>query len=127
MIYPTLRSADLRTLIDFYVAAFGFTEVHAIPDQEGRIIHAQLAGPRGGGVMLGLHHDLLSVELAQHDQHALPSAPVRCYVVEPDADALFARAVAAGAGVVREPHTTPHGTRDCELRDPDGNHWLFGA
>ncbi|MER5326353.1 VOC family protein [Streptosporangium roseum] len=126
-IYPTLQSADLRALIDFYVAAFGFTEVVAIPDADGRVMHAELAGPRGGGVTLGLEHNLLNAEHAQYAPHTLPAAPVCCYVVEPEVDALFARAVAAGAEVVREPHATPHGSRDRELRDPDGNHWLFGA
>ncbi|WP_020673311.1 VOC family protein [Amycolatopsis nigrescens] len=118
-IWPTLRSPNLRPLIDFYVAAFGFVETAAFADADGQVLHAELVGPRGGGLILGLEDGGYVTPL--------PRAAMRCYVVEPDPDALFARAVAAGADVVREPYDAPHGSRDCELRDPEGNHWLFGT
>lgn len=124
-IWPTLRSRDLRELIDFYVAAFGFVAHAVYPDSTGQVAHAELAGPHGGGVILG-QIDSAYIDPRQH----MPALPIRCYVVEPDADALealFARAVAAGATVVREPYGTPHGTRECEFQDPEGNRWLFGT
>ncbi|MFD6068669.1 MULTISPECIES: VOC family protein [Amycolatopsis] len=121
-IWPTLRCRDLRTLIGFYEAAFGFRAGVAYPDHTGQLVHAELAGPRGGGIMLGLDgNDYVD------PRQRMPVAPIRCYVVEPDPDALFFRAIAAGADVVREPYDTPHGTRDCELQDPEGNRWLFGT
>lgn len=33
------------------------------------------------------------------------------------------RATSAGAEIVKEPFTTDYGSRDFELRDPEGNHW----
>jgi predicted enzyme related to lactoylglutathione lyase len=38
-----------------------------------------------------------------------------------DCDALFAKAVAAGADVVQEPKDQPYGVRDCAVRDPSKN------
>jgi predicted enzyme related to lactoylglutathione lyase len=38
-----------------------------------------------------------------------------------DCDALFAKAVAAGAEVVQEPRDQPYGVRDCAVRDPSKN------
>jgi predicted enzyme related to lactoylglutathione lyase len=38
-----------------------------------------------------------------------------------DCDALFKKAVAAGAEVVQEPKDQPYGVRDCAVRDPSKN------
>lgn len=38
-----------------------------------------------------------------------------------DLDAVFERAVAAGAEVLQEPAQQPWGPRDCAFRDPSGN------
>ena len=42
-------------------------------------------------------------------------------------DALYERAVAAGATVVRKPEDQDYGGRGCTLRDPEGNQWSFGS
>lgn len=49
------------------------------------------------------------------------------YVVTDDPDTLYARAVAAGAEVIRELATTDYGSRDFIVRDPEGNRWSFGT
>ncbi|HWB39896.1 MAG TPA: VOC family protein, partial [Gemmatimonadales bacterium] len=43
-----------------------------------------------------------------------------------DVDALAARAVEAGAAMVREPTDYGHGERQCRVRDPFGHEWLLG-
>ena len=43
-----------------------------------------------------------------------------------DADALFKRAVEAGATPVREPADQFYGERGGTVRDPFGHEWLFG-
>jgi uncharacterized glyoxalase superfamily protein PhnB len=48
-------------------------------------------------------------------------------VVIEDADAGFARAIAAGAEVVREVADTDYGSRDFAVKDPAGNVWSFGT
>jgi uncharacterized glyoxalase superfamily protein PhnB len=49
------------------------------------------------------------------------------YVVIPDPDAHYERAVAAGAAIVREPVDQPYGSREYSVRDIDGNLWSFGT
>ena len=44
-----------------------------------------------------------------------------------DVDAHHARAVAAGAQVVVEPHDFAFGGRLYACRDPEGNLWNFGS
>ena len=43
-----------------------------------------------------------------------------------DADALAARAVAAGATLLMPPTDQFYGERSCRLRDPFGHTWLIG-
>jgi uncharacterized glyoxalase superfamily protein PhnB len=52
------------------------------------------------------------------------SASLHLHVV--NADALAARAVAAGATLVREPVDQFYGERSCMVRDPFGHEWMLG-
>jgi uncharacterized glyoxalase superfamily protein PhnB len=117
-LWPSFAARDPRALIDFLVRAFGFRELVAHGDP---VQHAELASPGGrGGVMLGP---------AREGESRGVAAPgtTSAYVVVPDTDALFARATAAGADVVVDLHDTDYGSRDCALRDPEGNTWFFGT
>lgn len=116
-LWPTFSVRDSRREIDFLVEAFGFRELVAY-EQDGRVSHAELAGPLGGGVMLGAERP--------DDDRGIAST-VSTYVVVDDVDALFARAEAAGAQVVQEPFDTDYGSRDCSFKDPEGNSWFFGT
>ena len=49
--------------------------------------------------------------------------PAALFVYVPDVDAVFARAVAAGATLVEEPRPFPHGARRATFRDAWGNFW----
>ena len=49
------------------------------------------------------------------------------YLYVPDANATFARAVAAGASVVEEPRDTPYGDRRAMVTDPSGNDWQIAT
>jgi uncharacterized glyoxalase superfamily protein PhnB len=42
-----------------------------------------------------------------------------------DVEAHFARAKAAGAKILEEPHETVYGEFQYAAEDPDGHHWLF--
>jgi uncharacterized glyoxalase superfamily protein PhnB len=120
-VWPSLRARDARALIRFLVDAFGFEEV-VVYGEGDRVDHAQLHWPPGGGIMLG------SARLAgSGDDWPLEPGTFGCYVVTDEPDALFARATAAGATVLRELHETDYGSRDFAVRDPEGNHWSFGT
>ena len=49
------------------------------------------------------------------------------YVVIPDPDAHHARAVAAGAEIIRPVHDEDYGGRHYACRDPEGHLWHFGS
>src|SRR5262249_18029391 len=52
--------------------------------------------------------------------------PAFLYVYVGDADAVYARALAAGATAREEPFDTPYGDRRAMVRDPFGNVWQIG-
>jgi uncharacterized glyoxalase superfamily protein PhnB len=123
-VWPTLRARDARALIKFLVDAFGFEEVVVYGDGD-RVDHAELSWPPGGGLMLGS----APTPAGDTGEDAWPLRPgtFGCYVVTDEPDALFARATAAGATVLRELNDTDYGSRDFAVRDPEGNHWSFGT
>ncbi|MCF6743384.1 glyoxalase [Blastococcus sp. KM273128] len=116
-VWPAFRARDARGLIRFLVDAFGFEETVTYGEGD-RVDHAQIDWPEGGGVMLGSVRD---------DGGQWPVQATGCYVVTADPDAVHARAVAAGAEIVRPPYETDHGSRDFAARDPEGNLWQFGT
>lgn len=116
-----MRARDVRSLIRFLVKAFGFEETVVYAEGE-RVVHAELAWPPGGGIML-------SAPPASAEQDDRPPQPgaFSAYVVTDDPDRLYTRATAAGAEVLRPLHDTDYGSRDFSVRDPEGNHWSFGT
>jgi uncharacterized glyoxalase superfamily protein PhnB len=121
-VWPTLRARDARALIRFLVEAFGFEET-AVYGSGDRVQHAELAWPLGGGIMLGS----VPADPQSDDSWPLRPGSFGAYVVTDDPDALFRRAVAVGAVVLRELHETDYGSRDFAVADPEGNHWSFGT
>lgn len=119
-VWPSLRATEARKLIAFLVDAFGFAET-AVYGEGDRVDHAELAWPPGGGIMLG------SVRDDADDVWALRTGTAGMYAVTDEPDALYARAVAAGAQVVRELNDTDYGSREFAVRDPEGNLWSFGT
>lgn len=118
-VWPTFRAADAHAMITFLTEALGFEQVVVYADGD-TVHHAELAWPPGGGVMLGS---------ARPDDQSGVTRPgsLSCYVVTSDPDALYARAVAHGATVAKEPYTTDYGSRDFAIEDPEGNRWTFGT
>ncbi|HEY2578414.1 MAG TPA: VOC family protein [Streptosporangiaceae bacterium] len=110
----------LRPFVAWYVA-FGFEETAVYAD--GDIVHhAELSWPPGGGIMLGS-----AKRPDTGDSGPVQPGGFSAYVVTGEPDALFARATAAGATVVRELHETDYGSRDFAVLDPEGNNWYFGT
>jgi uncharacterized glyoxalase superfamily protein PhnB len=116
-VWPTLRADDARGLIRFLVDVLGFEETVVYGDGD-RVDHAQLSWPLGGGIMMGS---------VREDSWPLPPGSFGAYVVVDDPDALCAKARAAGADIIMEPHDTDYGSRDFAVRDPEGNRWSFGT
>lgn len=122
-VWPVLTYRDARAGIAFLAAAFGFEEraAYARAGDPSVIEHAEMRWPRGGGVMLGTAgKDTSAFGLREPGNDAV-------YVVCDDPDALFERATAAGAQIVRGLVDEDYGSRGFTVRDPEGNLWSFGT
>lgn len=118
-IWPTLSYANARVAIKFLVDAFGFIETAAYGEGE-QVDHAQLDWPGGGGVMLG----------SPKPDGACAELPVgvgSVYIVVGDSDALYRRAVEAGAAISKGLTDEDYGSRGFTCRDPEGVYWSFGT
>jgi uncharacterized glyoxalase superfamily protein PhnB len=122
-IWPCLSFVDARAQMKFLADAFGFEEkaCYAREDDPSIVEHAEMVWPLGGGIMCGT---------AGKDDEAFGQRKPgndAVYVVCDDPDALFDRAVAAGAEVVRGLVDEDYGSRGFTVRDPEGNLWSFGT
>ena len=122
-IIPCLRYADAPAAIAWLKKAFGFTETMVVPGPDGTIAHAQLAFG-SGMIMLGSAQD---DALALKSPCDLGGITQTIYVIVENADAHYARAVLAGAEIVRDLEDTPYGSREYAARDPEGHLWNFGT
>ncbi|RBM20144.1 glyoxalase [Prauserella sp. PE36] len=121
-IWPALLYDDAEAARRFLVDVFGFTEALVVHDDDGAtIVHAELRWPEGGGVMLGTRgHGHKGVEE--------PTARTQwLYVVTADPDAVYRRALDAGATITEKPYDTDYGSRNVGIADPEGNGWTFGT
>ena len=57
--------------------------------------------------------------------HDLGGSTQSLYVRVENVDAMFERAVSAGAVVLEQPADQPYGDRRCGLEDPEGHRWYF--
>jgi PhnB protein len=112
-IAPWLQVSDAQRAVDFYTAAFGAVEVYRLDGDTEPIAVAQLSI---GGAMFWLQHD------ADANSHGRDARAVRMILSVDDPDAVFARAVAAGAAIVASMHED-YGWRTGRITDPFGHDW----
>lgn len=112
---PWLAVGDADRAVEYYKTAFGAVETYRLAGPDGRIAVAQL---QLGGAALWVQDD--------PDASALPRAarPIRLILTVDDPDALFERAIAAGATQVAPVHEE-HGWRTGRVADPFGHDWEF--
>lgn len=121
-VWPGLLYADAEAARTFLTEVFGFTETLTVRDDAAKtIVHAELKWPEGGGVMYGTRGG------AHHDGLPQPAGISWLCVATDDPDAVYDRAVAAGAKVVQEPYDTDYGSHNVGIADPEGNIWTFGT
>lgn len=123
---PALRYSNAKAAIAWLEKVFGFTTHAVYENPDGTIMHAELA-LGSGMIMLGSAKD---DEYGRHFKSPgeLGGVETRSsYIVVEDADAVYARALAAGAKVVREIQTTGYGSRECTVKDPEGHSWSVGT
>jgi uncharacterized glyoxalase superfamily protein PhnB len=122
-IFPGIRYQDAPAAIAWLETAFGFEQVVVYTGPDGNIAHAELSF-QGGIIMLGAERpDGYPVR----SPRSVNAATQGIYVCVENVDALWERAVAAGAEVVRPPANTDYGSREFGVRDPEGHLWDFGT
>ena len=115
--YLALRGA--ARALDFYARAFGATEIMRIPMGE-LIGHAE--------IRIGDSVVMLADEMEGHaGPQTLGGTPVSLMIYTDDVDAMFARAIAAGATVKRPVENQFYGDRTGVLVDPYGHVWSIAT
>jgi PhnB protein len=115
---PHLICAGAAEAIEFYKKAFGAVEEARLPGQNGRLIHAMI---RIGGSAVMLVDEM--PEWGAMGPKALKGSSVTIHLYVEDADAVFTRAVKAGAKVTMPLDDAFWGDRYGKLEDPFGHHW----
>ena len=115
---PYLCVHDAAEALEFYVAAFGATELMRFEMPGGAIGHAEIA-IGDALVMLADEHP----DLEFRSPRALGGSPVTVHLYVEDVDAFVERAVAAGATLTRPVEDQFYGDRSGQLVDPFGHVW----
>jgi PhnB protein len=111
-IAPWLSVRGGAGLVAFYRQAFGAVELHRVENEAGEVVVQFSVG--GAEFWISDEPDA--------SPEALGRGSARMILSVPDPDAVFDRAVAAGATVIA-PVYEDHGWRIGRIADPAGHHW----
>ena len=124
-INPTLRYRDAHAAIDWLCRAFGFEQRAVYEDGEGGVAHAQLTFGNGL-LMLSTARDNEWGKLMAQPADIGGRETQCCCLTVADADAHYARAIAAGAVIVEPLETKDYGGKGYACRDPEDHLWWIG-
>ena len=116
---PVLAVEGGVEALGFYERAFG-AEVALKLVMGGKLMHSEL---RIGSSIVCVSDSF--PEYGSVAPRGDEPVPVALMIYPEDTDALYERAVAAGATGVTPPDDTFHGDRACSLRDPYGHRWMI--
>ncbi len=123
-IIPGMQYADAPAAIDWLERAFGFQRQLVVPDSTGGIAHAQLLLD-GNMIMLGSARG--PDEYGRKTPAEAGGVTMLISVTLDDPDAHHARAVNAGAEIIRPVEDMDYGGRSYCARDCGGHVWTFGS
>ena len=113
-ITPYLVVTNASHLLEFLQQAFGATTVFCSRRPDGSIAHA----------CAQIGDSVLEISEARPDW---PPARAVLHLYLPDADGVYARAIAAGAVSLYPPATRPYGDREAGVTDAWGNTWFIAT
>ena len=120
-VLPYLYYPDATRALAFLIDTFGFTEIEALRDDEGRLWSAQLS--TGDGVVL------MGPEMAEFGTRSVPDpawATSRTFVYVDDVDMHYEHARASGASIITAP--ADHGPNRIYIAgDCGGQQWIFAT
>lgn len=120
-LFPYLRVRDAKAAIAFYEQAFGAKEKFRLVEPSGRVGHVELLI---GGATLMLSDEFPEYGILAPQKGDRVAVALHLHV--DDADATIARAVDAGAEIVRPAVDQFYGERSGSVRDPFGHEWSIG-
>ncbi len=121
-ITPHLICEGASAAIEFYKKAFGAVETARMPGEGGKLLHAM--------VKIGDSNVMLADDFPDwggFGPKALKGSPVTIHLYVTDADAVFNRAVDAGAQVKMPIADMFWGDRYGIVIDPFGHHWSIAT
>src|SRR5690242_19868477 len=111
---PIVSVEGALNLIDFLKQVFNADEEEVYKGPDGRVIHAEL---RIGD----------SVIMLNDATPQFPALPTMINVYTEDVDAVYKRALKAGATSLREPSNQFYGDRTGGIKDAYGNQWWIAT
>ena len=117
---PMLSVRNGARAVEFYKAAFGALEVYRIDDPTGAVVSRLSVN----GAEFWLSDE--SPEQDNFSPESLGGGSARMILTVPDPDAMFGKALAAGAREVFAVEEA-HGWRLGRVVDPFGHHWEIGC
>lgn len=121
-VIPVLVYEDIEAAHEYLVRVFGFTSGGLHRADDGTVVHGEV---RNGDAPIWLHAVTAEHEMASPRGAGASHGGLE--VMVPDVDAHFARSVAAGAAVDREPEDQDYGLREYGARDPENHRWWFSS
>ncbi len=117
-ITPYLMVDGAAKAIEYYKTVFGATERLRMPGPDGKVMHAEL---QIGDSVIMLADEC--PEMGGHGPLSIGGTPVSIMLYVEDVDAVFARAVAAGATPTHPVDDKFYGDRSGGFKDPFGHSW----
>jgi PhnB protein len=117
---PQLTLDDAAATIDWYKKAFGAEERYRSAGPDGKILHAEITV--GNSIIM-----VNDVMMGFKGPKALGGSPASLWVYVDDSDAMFSRAVAAGATVQVPIADQFWGDRGGAVADPAGYTWWIAS
>ena len=126
-VIPSLRYRNALAAIEWLCTAFGFEKQALYQNEDGTVAHAQLTFGNGM-VMLGSADTASEFgRLIKQPDEIGGAATQSAYLIVADADAIYGRAKAAGAVIVRDIKDEDYGGRGFACRDLEGHIWSIGT
>jgi PhnB protein len=121
-VQPYLIFKNCGQAIAFYVKAFGATEKFRMASPGGGTGHAEIQ--IGDSIIMMADE---SPQMGAFSTEHFGGSPVSLLIYTEDCDAVYARALAAGANSLREPADQPYGDRMSGVKDPFGYRWWIAT
>lgn len=113
-ITPYLHPRGAKQQLEFLTRAFGAKVLHSDESPDGTIVHA--------AVQIG--NSVVEMGEAHAQWQPMPS---NIHLLVDDPDAVYVRAMEAGATTIFPVRDQPYGERSGGVTDPLGNHWFMAA